>query len=349
MFISLIENTLQSVVENGIDKKAVTAAVNRFEFSNREAGSGRYPRGLTAGLDCMETWLYDDKAAFDLFNMQPVYDFLRDSVDNGYFENIIKEDILLNNHKSFVKVLPKKGINKANEERLAKKLADYKQMLSAEDIDKLVKDTENLKKYQSEPSPAEDIEKIPVLRLEDIDKNARKFTYEKHDVNDYTVIQSDIFSNGISYISFNFDVTDLDIDDVRTLSLMTTLFKEVDTDNFGYNELSSEINMYTGGISFSANIRDLYKPGTYKITFSVSMKCLDTKINESMKLVEEILFRSHLDDKKKIQENLSESKSLGQTYFLETGHITSSTRALSYIFPYLAQNQFLLEVCFLNF
>ena len=343
-FISLIEDTLADVVEKGINKKAVTAAVNRFEFSNREAGSGRYPRGLTAGLDGMETWLYDDSAAFDLFNMQPVYDFLRVSIDDGYFEKIIREDILENTHKSFVKVLPKKGINKANEERLAEKLAEYKKSLSDEEITALIKDTENLKKYQSEPSPAEDIEKIPVLKLSDLDKNARKFTYKKHDVENFTVITNDIFSNGISYISFNFDVTDLDIDDVRTLSLMTTIFKEVDTDNFGYNDLSSEVNMYTGGISFSANIKDLYKPGTYKITFSVSMKCLDTKIEDGMKLVEEILFRSHLDDKKKIQENLSESKSMGQTYFLETGHITSSTRALSYIFPYLAQNQYAFDI-----
>ena len=145
-FISLIEDTLADVVEKGINKKAVTAAVNRFEFSNREAGSGRYPRGLTAGLDGMETWLYDDSAAFDLFNMQPVYDFLRASIDDGYFEKIIREDILENTHKSFVKVLPKKGINKANEERLAEKLAEYKKSLSDEEITALIKDTENLKK-----------------------------------------------------------------------------------------------------------------------------------------------------------------------------------------------------------
>ncbi|MBP5192534.1 MAG: insulinase family protein [Eubacterium sp.] len=339
-FVTIIEDTLKNIVEKGINKKAVEAAVNRFEFTNREAGSGRYPRGLSAGLTGMETWLYDDNAAFDLFNMQPVYDFLRQALSDGYFEKIIKEDILENNHKSFVTVLPKKGINKANEEKLAKEMSVLKASLSEDDIKKLVEDTANLKKYQSEPSPAEDIEKIPMLQLEDIEKKARKFSYKEYKQDGLTLVDTDRFSNGISYLSFNFDISDLDIDDIRVLGFASSLLKEVDTDRFSYNELSSEINMHTGGMSFSVNIRDIFKLNDYRVIFSASFKVLDTKMKEAVSLMSEILLHSHLDDKKRIRENLAESTSYGKTYFVETGHLTGSNRALSYIFPHLAQNQY---------
>ncbi len=339
-FVTIIEDTLKDIVENGINKKAVEAAVNRFEFTNREAGSGRYPRGLSAGLTGMETWLYDDNGAFDLFNMQPVYDFLRQALSDGYFEKIIKEDILENNHKSFVTVLPKKGINKANEEKLAKEMSVLKASLSEDDIKKLVEDTANLKKYQSEPSPAEDIEKIPMLQLEDIEKKARKFSYKEYKQDGLTLVDTDRFSNGISYLSFNFDISDLDIDDIRVLGFASSLLKEVDTDRFSYNELSSEINMHTGGMSFSVNIRDIFKLNDYRVIFSASFKVLDTKMREAVSLMSEILLHSHLDDKKRIRENLAESTSYGKTYFVETGHLTGSNRALSYIFPHLAQNQY---------
>lgn len=339
-FVTIIEDTLKDIVENGINKKAVEAAVNRFEFTNREAGSGRYPRGLSAGLTGMETWLYDDNGALDLFNMQPVYDFLRQALSDGYFEKIIKEDILENNHKSFVTVLPKKGINKANEEKLAKEMSVLKASLSEDDIKKLVEDTANLKKYQSEPSPAEDIEKIPMLQLEDIEKKARKFSYKEYKQDGLTLVDTDRFSNGISYLSFNFDISDLDIDDIRVLGFASSLLKEVDTDRFSYNELSSEINMHTGGMSFSVNIRDIFKLNDYRVIFSASFKVLDTKMREAVSLMSEILLHSHLDDKKRIRENLAESTSYGKTYFVETGHLTGSNRALSYIFPHLAQNQY---------
>jgi Predicted Zn-dependent peptidases, insulinase-like len=338
--ISIIDNTLREIAEKGINKRAVEAAVNRFEFATREAGSGRYPRGLSAGLSGMETWLYDDKAVFDLFNMQPVYDYLRDALGKGYFEKIIIEDILENNHKTYVKVLPKKGLNKANEEKLASEMKALKASMSDEEISKLIQDTENLKKYQAEPSPAEDIEKIPMLKLDDIDKEARRFTYKKYEKDGQTLITTDRFSNGISYMSFNFDISDLDIDDVRTLGFASSLLKEVDTDNYSYSELSSEINMHTGGMNFSVNIRDLYKLNDYRIVFSASFKVLDNKINEAVRLISEILFRSHLDDKKRIKENLAESTAYGKTYFVETGHLTGSNRALSYLFPHLAQNQY---------
>jgi len=49
-FISVIEQVLADVVKKGLDKKALAAAINYFEFKYREADFGSYPRGLMLGL-----------------------------------------------------------------------------------------------------------------------------------------------------------------------------------------------------------------------------------------------------------------------------------------------------------
>ena len=55
----LIFETLADLAEDGIDPAAVEAAVNSVEFAYRENNSGRFPRGLSAMIQALSTWLYD--------------------------------------------------------------------------------------------------------------------------------------------------------------------------------------------------------------------------------------------------------------------------------------------------
>ena len=49
-FIFNIKDELQNVINSGIDKDMLRAAINVFEFKYREADFGRYPKGLMYGL-----------------------------------------------------------------------------------------------------------------------------------------------------------------------------------------------------------------------------------------------------------------------------------------------------------
>ena len=49
-FVRIIEETLKALVSDGVDKKALTAALNHDEFAYREADYGAYPKGLMYGL-----------------------------------------------------------------------------------------------------------------------------------------------------------------------------------------------------------------------------------------------------------------------------------------------------------
>ena len=63
---------LARIVKEGLDKKALLAALNYYEFKYREADFGSYPKGLMYGLQMFDSWLYDDKMAFDMIEANDI-------------------------------------------------------------------------------------------------------------------------------------------------------------------------------------------------------------------------------------------------------------------------------------
>lgn len=333
-FIKLIDDTLRNIVKNGISKKALEAAINKFEFKHKEANFGRWPKGLMIGLDAFETWLYDDSKALYLFSLNDTFNELhRLAKEGSYFEDLISKYILDNTFKAYVKVLPKKGRADMIEKELKERLEKYKETLSDSEKEKIIEETKHLKDYQSKPDSPEVLEKIPLLSLSDIGKEAKKQKNKIQTIADINVVSHDIFTNGIAYLDFHFSMDDLDAEMYKTASLLTEIFKYVDTDNYSVHELSSEVDLATGGIGFSTGVIPRFtKNGSVPLAFfAARTKCLDERLEDTVKLVKEILCNSHITDKKRLKEIVAETKSSIKDSLTDSGHITSSQRALSYI------------------
>ncbi len=328
-FRDLIESELAKYVEEGLDKEALEAALNLFEFRYRENNFGRYPKGLMIGLTDFQGWLYDDDLAQDtLFGLE-VYQKLREGIDNGLFEGLIKDYIINNNHKSLITAEPVVGLNTDKDKALKEELAQFKAGLSEEEIDALIKDTQHLKDYQTEPSTPEELATIPLLDIKDIDPEPRKLFNRETKVEDVKLIAHDIFTNGITYISMYFDISDLSFEDLGKMQLIVELLKYVDTDNYSYNDLAKKINLSTGGIAFDIGSFDLLGKDCMPYV-CCKVKTFDRNVDAGMGLVEEIILRSHITDKKRVKEVISEIKSSGKISLVEGGHSTAKGRALSY-------------------
>ena len=330
-FIQVLEDTLASIVEQGMDKKSLLAAINYFEFKHKEGNFGRFPKGLMLGLNAFSTWLYDDAAALDLFSLNDVYDALKQDVETGYFEALIKQYILQNTHKSYCLLMPKKGLNNEIAEREKARLAAYKETLSAADIEEIRANMMHLKEYQSSGDAEEDLKKIPMLAIDDIEKHAKKINNRILEIEHVKVLSHDIFTNGITYLSLNFCMDDIDYDKFPVIALLTEIFKYVDTEHFSYSELSNEINLYTGGIGFSTTVTNKKEYGGYVTHFVVSAKMLDAQLDKAMELIEEILFTSRLSDKKRLKEIIAETRAAMKDDLLANGHTTAAGRATAYI------------------
>lgn len=329
-FESIIENTLKEVVKTGINKEALLAGINSSEFKFREADFGQFPKGLLFGLNCLDSWLFDDMKPFIHLECLGTFAKLRKAVDTDYFEKLIQEYLLDNTHGSSVTVKPKRGLGNEREEVLAKELSDYKASLSDEEIKKLIEDTEHLKKYQEEPSSDEDLRKLPMLTRADMKKNAMPFSNIEDELLDVKVVRHDIESNGIDYISFLFDAGDFAQSELGYLGFFTNALGLVNTEKYSYTDLANATNIYTGGISTgTASHPDIKDRNNFVFKFEVKLKVLEKNLDKALELMEQMLLSSDFTDTKRLGELVAQIKARLQANLSSSGHLVAAMRSMS--------------------
>ena len=329
-FESIIENTLKEVVKTGINKEALLAGINSSEFKFREADFGQFPKGLLFGLNCLDSWLFDDMKPFIHLECLGTFAKLRKAVDTDYFEKLIQEYLLDNTHGSSVTVKPKRGLGNEREEVLAKELSDYKASLSDEEIKKLIEDTEHLKKYQEEPSSDEDLRKLPMLTRADMKKNAMPFSNIEDELLDVKVVRHDIESNGIDYISFLFDAGDFAQSELGYLGFFTNALGLVSTEKYSYTDLANATNIYTGGISTgTASHPDIKDRNNFVFKFEVKLKVLEKNLDKALELMEQMLLSSDFTDTKRLGELVAQIKARLQANLSSSGHLVAAMRSMS--------------------
>lgn len=329
-FESIIENTLKEVVKTGINKEALLAGINSSEFKFREADFGQFPKGLLFGLNCLDSWLFDDMKPFIHLECLGTFAKLRKAVDTDYFEKLIQEYLIDNTHGSSVTVKPKRGLGNEREEALAKELSDYKASLSDEEIKKLIEDTEHLKKYQEEPSSDEDLRKLPMLTRADMKKNAMPFSNIEDELLDVKVVRHDIESNGIDYISFLFDAGDFAQSELGYLGFFTNALGLVSTEKYSYTDLANATNIYTGGISTgTASHPDIKDRNNFVFKFEVKLKVLEKNLDKALELMEQMLLTSDFTDTKRLGELVAQIKARLQANLSSSGHLVAAMRSMS--------------------
>ena len=329
-FESIIENTLKEVVKTGINKEALLAGINSSEFKFREADFGQFPKGLLFGLNCLDSWLFDDMKPFIHLECLGTFAKLRKAVDTDYFEKLIQEYLLDNTHGSSVTVKPKRGLGNEREEALAKELSDYKASLSDEEIKKLIEDTEHLKKYQEEPSSDEDLRKLPMLTRADMKKNAMPFSHIEDELLDVKVVRHDIESNGIDYISFLFDAGDFAQSELGYLGFFTNALGLVSTEKYSYTDLANATNIYTGGISTgTASHPDIKDRNNFVFKFEVKLKVLEKNLDKALELMEQMLLTADFTDTKRLGELVAQIKARLQANLSSSGHLVAAMRSMS--------------------
>ncbi len=329
-FQEIIENTLRSIVESGVDKDSLKAALNVFEFQYREADFGSYPKGLFYCMDILESWLYDDNEPFMHIHAGKTFQELNEYVNTEYYENLIQKYLLNNSHKLIITMNPKRGLAKEMAKELEEKLAAYKASLSEEELEKIIEDTKALKKYQSEPSTEEELNTIPVLKLEDIDRLPEEYYIEEREEAGIKVIFSNVFSNKIAYINASFDAGQLPKQYIPYLGLLKSVLANMDTAHYKYTELNNLIYMHSGGF-YNDFVQYGRIDGGSVMLFENNIKVLYSEIKQAFNIISEILGSTKFSDTKRLYEIIAEQKSGMRMRLISAGHIAAMTRAESYM------------------
>jgi hypothetical protein len=330
-FVETVENELNRIVKEGIDKKSLLAGLNYYEFRYREADFGSYPKGLMYGLQMFDSWLYDDNMPFDMIEAIDIFKNLKAKIDTDYYEKLVEKYLINNNHKSIVTVSPKEGLAIKEDQELANKLADKKAAMTTEEIKKIVADTKALKAFQESEDAPEDLAKIPMLTRTDMKKEAEGFVNDMRKVDDTEVLFHDVQTNGIGYIRLMFDCKNIPAELFAYIGILKNVLGFVDTDDYNFGELYNEMNIHTGGIISTVNTYVNSKNlDEYRLTFEVKTKAMYDELKSAFELMTQIMTTSKLDDDVRILEILEELKSRMQANMTAAGHSLAAVRAMSY-------------------
>ena len=329
-FLAVVKGTLRKLADQGINKKSLLAGINYYEFRYREADFGSAPKGLMYGLQSMDSWLYGGDPLMHL-EYEKTFEFLKKAVDEGYFEDLIRTFLLDNPFEAVITVSPKRNLTAIEDENLRKKLAEYKKSLTESEIKVLVEKTKELKTYQDTPSPREDLEKIPLLKREDIEEKPEKLCLEVKEMDGTTVLCHNMFTSGIGYLKVMFDTNRVPSEDLPYVGLLKAVLGYVNTKEHSYSDLANEINLNSGGISLSVtSFPDLSDPEKFTGAFTASARVLYDKLDFGFTMIGEMLMDSILDDGKRLGEIVGEMKSRSQAKLNAAAHSAAVARATSY-------------------
>ncbi len=306
-FRTLLYDGIAKIAEEGINRRSLHAALNRLEFNFRENDTGGYPKGISYATRSMMSMLYDDLRPFDYLDQLGDIAELRKGIDEGYFEQLLRDDFLNSNHNAMVIMTPERGLNEKEEKKLAGRLAAKKASLSEAELDALIAQNAELKAYQERVETEEELDCIPMLTREDLNTVPLPCEYTVQDEGGIPVVWEDNPTNGIAYVRLSFDATDLPEAELPYFGLMAECLRSMDTEKYSYHDLNDEIDFYTGGIE---NYTEAYSQKGFTKKFlghlTVRGRSLYDNIETLLELMTEFLCRTKWDDTKRILEIINQ-------------------------------------------
>ena len=334
-FERIISDVLDRVYKEGFDENALLACVNSLEFRFREGDTGTYPKGLLYGLKAMDSWLYDKDKPFIHLESLGVYSKLRELISTSYYRELVKKYLIDNTHKTILVLKPEKGLTAKNEAELAAKLAAYKASITEAEFGEIKIKAAQLKEYQDKEDSEEAKKCLPCLKRSDIAAKVQPSYNEETEIDGIKTLFHEVETNGILYFNMLFDIEGIPEEYLPYVGLLKVVLGSVDTENYSYEQLGYEIDKRTGNISqMTMAAIPGWKVENYRFFFGTNMSVLSSQTDAGLELIEEILFKSRLDDTQRIGQTIAECRSRTAGFMMNSGHTVASARALSYLTEY---------------
>ncbi|HSL45162.1 MAG TPA: insulinase family protein [Anaerolineales bacterium] len=323
----LIFNTLESLVNDGIDPDMVAASMNTVEFRLRENNTGAYPVGIALMRRVLTTWIHDEDP-FKLLAFEGPLKEIKQSValDTRYFERLIQTHLLDNKHRTILRLKPDPELGRRFDEDEKARLAKIRETLDQNQIAELVENTKKLKARQETPDSPEALETLPVLKLQDLEKKNKNIPIEVLKLQDTEVLYHDLFTNGIVYLDLGFDLHALPKDLLPLTEIFARALLETGTEKEDYVKLSQRIGKSTGGITSTAVTATAFGSRDSVAKLFLRGKATVAQSAELLNILRDVLLTAKLDNRERLKQIVLEEKAGLESSLVPSGHIYVNQR-----------------------
>jgi Zn-dependent M16 (insulinase) family peptidase len=205
--VALVRAVLAREVRDGFARDRIAAAFHQVELALREqvcTTPGRLLRYALLG------WLYE-QSPLQFMQFNEVIETVRQHWERTprYFEELAARTLLNNPHHCVLTFVPDQACDARAQQALAAALAEKKRQMSAEDLATVARVALELEAQQTAPNSAAALATLPRLRLADVPVAPQKLPTKCVAAQGRTLLTTDVFTNGLTYVKLAFDVRGL--------------------------------------------------------------------------------------------------------------------------------------------
>ncbi|QEP44297.1 peptidase M16 [Ectothiorhodospiraceae bacterium BW-2] len=331
----LILDTLQRLVDDGVESGMVESVLHQLELSQREISGDGLPYGLQLIVNILGGTMHGaDPVA--LLDIDPILDSLRQKIaDPDYVRGLIRQ-LIDNPHRVRLVMRPDKGLSGELESAEKQRLAAISAQLSESDRQQIVTQALKLAERQNE---VEDVDILPKVGLEDIPASLDIPVGQRLTAGGYPATWFSRGTNGLVYEQLVIPLPELSERQRQLLPLLTDLLGELGSHGRSYLDTQALQAAVTGGIGASVSLRaEIDNQHGYRGFFTLSGKALKRNHSPLSELLQQTLLESRFDEFERIRELIAQERISQEQRVTGSGHALAMAAAASTLTPVTSQN-----------
>jgi Zn-dependent M16 (insulinase) family peptidase len=327
----LVLDTLERVAREGFPPERVEAALHQYEFSSREVSGDQYPYGLSLLMRFLGPWLHADDPLSSL-QLERTLTALREAAASpDFFPALIRRHLLANPHRVTLLLRPDPEHARREEELLQQRLDQVARTLDDDARNRLVIAATELQHSQETP---DDTSCLPTLGLADIDPTEPVVPFAETTVARCRTLWFEQPTNGITYLSLQFDTNGLSPELRPWLPLFCALLPQIGAAGQDYLAIARRITAVTGGIRLGTN--QLEHPNDLDAcrgTVDLRAKALDSRQAAMCELLTDLLTAPDFGDLERLRTVIGQVRVTMENSIPGSGHSYAARAAAAALTP----------------
>lgn len=329
---AIVAAEARRLAEGGLDRELVRAALSHAEFVMRERNFG-YPDGVVLAMSAMAGWLYSDDDPAAYLRFEDVFASLREKVEEGYFEALLRELFLDNDHRACAEVVPTES-DEAAEEAEAAGEREAAAALTEDEAASIREAVRALREAQEAPDAPEALAKLPQLSRADIGEAPAEAMWEVGECGPWRLIRHYLPCRGIAYAYRYFAMDGLAFDELPYATVLACVLGKLDTSRHTAAELDTLVQAHLGNLGFAVEVHeDAEDRERIRPMFVMGSSALDEEVPWAARLAEEVLRETDFADTERIRDILGQRRIAMEQAFASAGHSAAMARVASYYLP----------------
>ncbi|MBR9986080.1 MAG: insulinase family protein [Desulfosarcina sp.] len=314
---TIVFDVLKRLADDGIDPELVESAIHQIEFHRKEVTNTPYPYGIKLLIGVSASWMHGGDPE-RMLQLDADFSRLRHALAKGRFlEESIRNDFLDNPHRVRFTLVPDQKMAERENQRVDEELTDILAGLGDADLAGIRADAAALEKRQE---TQENLACLPTLQREDIPPSVVRIDPAIGAFQPPVWIY-DQPTSGIFYFSGGLGAGGIDHQLLPLVPFFCYAASKMGTTGCDYTQMARRMDLYTGGIGFSANARTRFDDDGDCLPFvSFSGKCLNRNQDRMFEILHELTSQVDFTNHTRLRQLVLEYRAGLEAAVVHNGH-----------------------------